>query len=99
MKKNEANYVHMFSIDNIIPCMDKLSSTMSITLDYETIENSDEEIVKPSGQGFIRLYHHFIYPSPGVVNCKYVKGVGDYKSHSMIKKVCKMSFLCLHYYF
>ena len=78
----------MFSIDNVIPCMDKLKNTNCIPLEHETIEKCDEDLVKPCGTAFMRLYHHFIYDSPGVVKCKYVKGVGDYQTHMMRKVVC-----------
>ena len=83
--KNEGDFVHMFSIENIIPCMAKLKNTNCIVLKYETIEKCDEEQVKVIGTSFMRKYHHFTYPSSGVVNCKYVKGEGDYTTHRMKK--------------
>lgn len=73
----------MFSVRDIIPCMKKLSNTECIVLAREDILNCEENIVKPHGPAFIKLFHHFTYVSPGVVDCKYVKGVGHFNRHHM----------------
>lgn len=61
----------------------KLSNASTILLEAHQIDACEEDYVKAIGKGFIRQYHHFTYPSPGVVACLYVKGVGDYVTHKM----------------
>jgi hypothetical protein len=63
--------------------MKKLSNTECIVLAREDILNCEENIVKPHGPAFIKLFHHFTYVSSGVVDCKYVKGVGHFNRHQM----------------
>jgi len=92
VRQHEANFLHMSSIVDIIPCMKSLRNTETRVLTSEDICKNDEKIVKPVGESFIKRYHHFTYPAPGVVNCRYVKGKGDYFKHEMRQegmKSCK----------
>lgn len=89
----------MFSVRDIIPCMKKLSNTECIILVREDILKCEENIVKPHGPAFIKLFHHFTYVSPGVVDCKYVKGVGHFNRHQMNQIVCTFNHSFLLYYY
>jgi hypothetical protein len=68
---------------SIIDCMQNLSNTESIHLSAETIQECDEDIVKPTGKGFIKQYHHFTYVSAGVLKCQYIRGKGEYQQHTL----------------
>jgi len=83
VRKAEADWAHMYSIANIIPCMKNLKNTTSKILTAEQICLADEDIVKPVGPGFIKKYHHFTYLGPGVLSCKYIKGQGEYRREEM----------------
>lgn len=74
----------MYDINDIIPCFKVLSNTTSIKLSHEVINNCDEPVVRPTRSDcFIKKYHHYTYESIGVVNCKYIKGLGEYTTHTM----------------
>ena len=73
----------MSSIQDIIPCIQNLSNTVTVQLTYENIQACDELPVTSCRSPFIKKYHHFTYPRPGVVNCKYIKGQGEYKEELM----------------
>lgn len=73
----------MSSIEDIIPCIEKLSNTETVTLTYEMIQACDEEPVSSCRAPFIKKYHHFTYPRAGVVHCKYIKGQGEYQEELM----------------
>ena len=60
-----------------------VSNTIPVLLEGREITACDEEDVTPVGKGFIRSYHHFTYERPGVVRCRYIKGVGPYITHRM----------------
>lgn len=81
----EANFVHMKSADDIIPCMTKIKNTTAFQLTAEEIKACDEDVVKPVGQGFIKKYHHFSYEKSGEVKCQYIRGEGSYVKHKMRK--------------
>jgi hypothetical protein len=83
VKEAEGNFKHMYSIQEIIPCIKNLSNTETIILAYETIQSMDEPAVTPCRAPFIKKYHHFTYPRPGVVHCKYMKGTGQYQEELM----------------
>jgi hypothetical protein len=83
----------MFSVENIIPCMKNLNNTKCIQLTREDILDCEENIVKPQGAGFIKLYHHFTYASAGTVECKYVKGIGNFKRHKMNQQGIYFAFI------
>lgn len=83
MRYHEANYAHMFSIANIIPCMSNLKRTKSIEVTYDEIQKCDELAVKAVKECFIKKYHHFVYDGPGRLKCKYVKGRGEYMTHQI----------------
>lgn len=68
---------------SIIACMQNISNTESIYLAAETIQECDEDIVKPIGKGFIKSYHHFTYVSMGVLKCQYIRGQGQYEQQTM----------------
>ena len=83
MREAEGNYNPMVSATDVIQAIGgKLRNQMSILLEAAQIDACDELNVKPVGKGFIRSYHHFTYPSAGVVACSYVKG-GSYVVHKM----------------
>lgn len=73
----------MSSIEDIIPCIKNLSHTMTIELTYAMIQACDDLTVTSSKAPFIKKYHHFTYPRPGVVHCQYIKGQGEYKEELM----------------
>jgi hypothetical protein len=73
----------MFSLSDIIPCIEKLSYTETIILSYDVIQSCDEETVSPCKEGFIKKYYHFTYPTPGVLLCKVLKGHGVYIQEEM----------------
>lgn len=87
----EANYIHMFDINNIIPCMGKLKNTTSYEITYDEIADNDEDDAGPNGKPFIKKYFHFAYDGPGVVKCKFMKDDKEaYKFHTMKKTgACK----------
>jgi hypothetical protein len=89
VRQNEGNFVHMFSIMDIIPCMKKLKNTTSVELTYQDINEADEEPVRAIGKNFIKKYHHFTYISPGVVGCRYIKGIGDLVMNRMSQQGMK----------
>ena len=86
----------MFSIKDIIPCIKVLSNTETVTLSYESIEACDEHAVTPCRSPFIKKYHHFTYPRAGVVNCKYMKGSGEY--HEELMKQVQEKGMILTFY-
>ena len=73
----------MFSIKDILPCIQVLSNTVTVELTRDQINACDESAVSACGGPFIKKYHHFTYPRPGVVHCKYMKGKGEYKEELM----------------
>lgn len=73
----------MYSIKNVLPCMNVLKNTTSIELSANEVNDSDEDIVKPVGKGFVRQFHHFKYAGEGVVLCQYIKGQGTYARKEM----------------
>src|SRR5688572_5897978 len=79
----EADFNHLSSISDILPCFNELKNTKPHELMPEEIRKCDEALVKPVGQAFIKLYHHFTYVSPGVVNCKIPNGEESYQRHEM----------------
>lgn len=83
MRKAEADFKHMVSVDDIIPCMKKIKNTTSIELKSQEIRDSDEDVVKAVGKGFIKKYHHFKYERPGELKCQYVRGEGGHQVHNM----------------
>jgi hypothetical protein len=83
VKSAEGNYKHMHSILNVLPCIKVLSSTETIVLTYEQINECDEPAVSSIGTPWIKKYHHIAYVRPGVVKCSYIKGDGDYKEERM----------------
>lgn len=93
VKEEVGNFKHMSSIQDIIPCIDKLSNTETVVLTYETIQSNDEDPVSSCRAPFIKKYHHFTYPRIGVVKCKYIKGQGEYKEELM-KQVQKGMLAC-----
>jgi hypothetical protein len=90
VRKAEKNYKHMYSITDVLPCMNILKNTHSIQLSAEDVEACDEDIVKPVGKPFIKKYHHFAYQSVGVLKCKHIKGEGEY----VIEKTKQMTGFC-----
>lgn len=91
MTAAEKDYVHMYSIQDIIPCLKNLKNTFTMELDHETINANDEGVVKPIGECFIKKYFHFQYVDVGVVRCKYMKGDGEYTTHSMRRGKFRLS--------
>ena len=81
VRKAEANFKHMYSIKNVLPCMEVLKNTTSVVLTSDEITACDEPIATPVNGAFIKLYHHFAYDSPGVLKCKKIKGQGEYQIH------------------
>lgn len=73
----------MSSITDILPCIQVLSNTVTVELTYDAINACDEPAVSPCHGPFIKKYHHFTYPRPGVVQCKYMKGNGEYQEEIM----------------
>jgi hypothetical protein len=91
VRAHEANYVPMRNYLSIIACMSNVSNTESIHLTAERIQECDEDIVKPTGKGFIKQYHHFTYVSAGVIKCQYIRGQGDYKQHTLNQQIGMVS--------
>jgi hypothetical protein len=89
VRKHEADYEPMRNYLSIIACMQNISNTESIYLSAERIQECDEDIVKPTGKGFIKQYHHFTYVSAGVLKCQYIRGQGEYKQHTLKQHVGK----------
>lgn len=87
VRAHEANFEPMRNYLSIIACMSNISNTESIHLSAELIQECDEDIVKPTGKGFIKQYHHFTYVSAGVIKCQYIRGQGDYKQHTLKQQV------------
>jgi hypothetical protein len=61
----------------------RLSHTITVLLEAAQIDACDEDNVQPVGPAFIRKYHHFSYAGAGVLNCRYIKGVGPAVRHTM----------------
>lgn len=86
VREAEGNYQPMVTAEDVIRAVGgKLSNTIDVLLEANQIHACDEDAVKAVGKGFIRKYHHFTYPSPGVVSCRYIKGEGPYVAHKMIQ--------------
>ena len=63
----------------------KICNMVLVEFEARQIDACDEENVTPVGKPFIKKYHHFSYGGAGVVNCRYVKGVGDFVRHTMVQ--------------
>lgn len=100
MREAEGNYHPMVTASDVIGAVQgKLSRQMSILLEAAQIDACDEDLVKPEKRGFIRKYHHFTYPEPGVVACQYVKGVGAYMTHKMCKVAGMLNAILFSFFF
>jgi hypothetical protein len=74
----------------------RLSNTTTILLEAAQIDACDEDAVTPVGPAFIKKYHHFSYAGPGVLTCRYIKGVDPAVRHTMKQGTGIVAFLFLH---
>lgn len=82
----EGNYTAMVTAADVIHAVQgKIRNMVLVEFDARQIDACDEDDVKPVGKPFIKKYHHFSYGGAGVVNCRYIKGVGPAVRHTMIQ--------------
>jgi hypothetical protein len=83
VRNAEGDWKKMYNVDTIIENTKNVNNTTYVKLSAEEINANDEDVVTPKGGAWIKKYHHFTYESAGVVKCKFVKGRGEYKRHTM----------------
>jgi hypothetical protein len=89
VREAEGNYNAMVTAADVIRTVQgKICNMMLVEFDARQIDACDEDNVKPVGKGFIKKFHHFSYAGVGVVNCRYIKGVGPYVRHTMVQGAC-----------
>ena len=84
VREAEGNYNPMVTANDVIQAVGaRLCHTTAVLLEAAQIDACDEENVRPVGPAFIKKYHHFSYAGPGVLSCRYIKGVGTAVRHIM----------------